>query len=512
MKKTIALIVLDGFGYSKKMLGNAVYLAKMPYYNNLISSCPNALIRASGTFVGLKPGQMGNSETGHLNLGAGRIVKQDLTIIDDAIDNGEFYKNKELVEFFKNMKKNNQSIHIMGLISNGGIHSHINHLYATLKMAKMFNLTNVYIHCFTDGRDTKIDEGIKFVKELKNQIKSIGIGKIATISGRFYAMDREKLYNRTQLAYNAMVYGKGEFFDNPVKAIKSSYENGVYDEFIKPIVITKDSKPIATIKNGDGIICFNFRKDRIKQIAEVFTDKNFKEFKTEFIVKNYLNFTSVGDEFNVKVAFNKQPVKDCLCEVLSKNNKTMAKFAEPTKFPHVTYFFNGGNEQAFKGEDWYKIPPKNVETFDKAPEMSAIELAEKFTKEVIENRYDFVLCNIANGDMVGHTGNLKATIKACEIIDKSLKIMIEHIKKIGGEALICADHGNAEQMIFRNNVCTTHSNNPVRLIYFSTSNKNNKSKVLKGSLKDIAPTILKLMNIEIPKVYTGKNLVLTTKK
>lgn len=502
-KKTVALVVLDGFGVSQKTEGNATLMAKMPFYNSLIKEYPHSLIRASGKFVGLKNGQMGNSETGHLNIGAGRIVKQDLTIIDDAIETGDFYKNKTLLELLNKTKQKDSALHILGLMSNGGVHSHINHLYACLKMAKMQEIKEVYIHCFTDGRDTSPTSAVNFLKDIEKQTRKIGIGKIATIVGRYYAMDREKYYDRTKIAYDLLVNRNQTITDNAAATVKQSYEDGITDEFLKPIMVDN----AGIIKKNDSVIFINFRKDRAKQITDALTNKNFTGFKTDFTIKDFLTFTNLGDEFNCKIAFNKTSVTQTLSEVVSKKGMTQAKFAEPTKFPHVTYFLNGGNEKPFTREDWYKIPAKNVKTFDEAPEMSAIELAKTFIKQVIPNRYDFVMCNFANGDMVGHTGNIQATIKACETLDKALKIIVNHIKKIGGEVLICADHGNAEQMIYRNKICTTHSNNPVRVILVSDSYKNCKMK--SGALKDIAPTILYLLGIQKPKCYTGNNLLLT---
>ena len=503
MKKTVALVVIDGFGVSNKEIGDATKVAKMPYYKSLVENYPHCLLRASGEFVGLKKGQMGNSETGHLNIGAGRVVKQDLTIIDDAINNQSFYKNEQLCKLMEITKQGDNDLHIMGLISNGGIHSHINHLFATLKLAKEYEIKNVFIHCFTDGRDTSPTSSVNFVKQIMHECKKLGVGEISTVVGRFYAMDREKLYERTLKAYNLMVNGEGKLSNDLVKSIKASYENNITDEFLKPIKYK--SKTFGTIKPNDSVIFFNFRKDRAKQITDSLINKNFIGFKTDFVIKNFLTFSNLGDGLETMVAFDKKPEKMTLSEVVSLNNMTQAKFAEPTKFPHVTYFLNGGNEKPFKNEDWFKIPPKKVETFDLAPQMSAIELAETLRNEVKKDRYDFVMCNLANCDMVGHTGNFEATVKACEFVDKSLSIIVDHIKSIGGEVVIVADHGNCEQMIYRNKICTTHSNNPVRLILASDKRKNCKLK--KGALKDIAPTILELLNINKPNCYTGNSLI-----
>ena len=501
--KKVALIVLDGFGYSKKEVGNAVKMAKMPYYNKLLEKYPHSFLRASGKFVGLKNGQMGNSETGHMNIGAGRIVSQDLTRIDNAIYTKELYKNKVLTDFLKKINKDNGNVHFLGLLSNGGVHSHMEHLFELIKMAKACKVKNAIIHVITDGRDVDTHSAVNFVKALQKLIKDLNYGQIASIQGRFYAMDRDKKYNYTFKAYNAIINATGEEITNPITYLKNSYDKNITDEFIIPAVI-KGAEKFDNSK--DGLMFYNFRKDRTKQLTETFVDEKFNEFAVPFKINNYVTMTSYGN-FKCGVVFEPNIVSNCLTGVLSDNNLKIGKFTEPTKFPHVTYFLNGGRESPFKNEFWFKVPAKNVATFDLAPEMSAIEIANELVKQDKVYNFDFIMVNLANCDMVGHTGNIKATIKALETVDKSLKIMVEYLKKNNFDILITADHGNAEQMIFRNKVCTTHTNNPVRLIYVSKY----KARLLNGSLKDIAPTILYLFNIALPKEYTGKNLIKSTK-
>ena len=499
----VALLVLDGFGYSKKHEGNAVEMAKMPYYNKLLEMYPHSFLRASGEFVGLKKGQMGNSETGHMNIGAGRIVAQDLTKIDNSISSGEFYKNKVLKTFFEKIKKSGGVAHFVGLLSKGGIHSHMSHLFALIKMCKNSGVKDCYVHVITDGRDVDIHSAVNDVKTLQKLLTELSFGHIASIQGRFYAMDRDKKYNYTFDAYQAIINGIGIEINSPVDYLKQSYQKNITDEFIIPAVVVRDGVAVKFDNNKDGMLFYNFRKDRTKQLTEAFLLKDFDKFKTNFVMKNYVTMTSFGEHFDCPVVFEKSVVSNALVGVLSKNGKHIAKFSEPTKFPHVTYFLNGGREEPFENEDWFKVPAKNVRTFDEAPEMSAIEVANELVKRCQEKEYDFVMVNLANCDMVGHTGNIKATIKAIETVDKSLKIMVEFLKKQGYDILICADHGNAEQMIFRHKICTTHTNNPVRLVFVSK-----KPAILhNGTLVDISPTILSLYSIAYPKEWTGKNLV-----
>ena len=504
MNKKVALIVCDGFGYSKKKEGNAVELAKMPFYSKLLEKYPHSFLRASGKFVGLKPGQMGNSETGHMNIGAGKIVSQDLTRIDNAIMSKELEKNTNLLEFFGKIKKQNGDVHFLGLVSNGGVHSHIEHLKALVVLAKKFGIKNSFVHMITDGRDVDIHSAIMFNKELEKLFRSIGYGEIASVQGRFYAMDRDKHYDYICKAYDAIINSNAEKIDNVSKYLKQCYQNDITDEFIIPAVVCKNNNPVCKFDNEkDGILFFNFRKDRTKELSEAFCLKDFDKFDVKFKIKNYLTMTNYGD-FDCKVMFEKELIPNTLVEVLTNNNLSVGKFAEPTKYAHVTYFLNGGREQPFENEKWFLVPAKKVRTFDEAPEMSAIEIANEIVVRCKENNFDFVMANLANCDMVGHTGNLKATIKAVETVDSALKIIVENLKRLDYEILITADHGNAEQMIFRNKVCTTHTNNPVRLVYVSN---NLEAKVQNGSLRDLAPTVLSIFGIDLPNDYTGKNLI-----
>ena len=473
----------------------------MPYFNMLLKKYPHAKLGASGTDVGLKAGQMGNSEVGHLNIGAGRIVCQDMTRIDNAIEDGSFFKNKALCGLMQNLKNNNGNLHVMGLMSDGGIHSHINHLFAVMKLAKNFNIKNVFIHVFTDGRDTDIHAAKGFVEDIENKINEIGIGKIATIAGRFYAMDREQKYDRIQKAYDAICFGNGPYFENANSAIEASYAACVTDEFIIPCVIGNYVEHLPT--QNDGFVFINFRKDRTKQLTDALTSKNFDKFETKCVFKNYVCMTKYGN-FDADIAFEFHPVQNSLSEVVSKSGLKQAKFSEPTKYAHVTYFLNGGIEEAFPGEDRFRIEPKNVNTFDEAPEMSAKELAEKFKEQVELNKYDFLMCNLANCDMVGHTGNFDATLKALEAVDDALKIICTSVLNAGGELIVTADHGNSEKMLNDDGtICTTHTSNPVWCIYVGDKDM----KMQNGRLADLSPTILYLLNITQPKEYTGKVLL-----
>ena len=392
MKKTIALVVIDGFGISESDYGNAVKKADMPYFNMLLKKYPHCKLGACGVDVGLKAGQMGNSEVGHLNIGAGRIVSQDMTRIDNAIDDGSFFENRAFVNLMQSIKKDGGNLHIMGLMSDGGIHSHINHLFAVMQLAKKYEINKVFIHFFSDGRDTDVHSALGFARDIEQKIKDIGIGQIATIAGRFYSMDRELKYDRIQKGYDAIVFGKGGHFADVETAIKTSYDNNVTDEFIVPCVIGDYDKYLPTEKDGFAFI--NFRKDRTKQITDALTTTGFDKFATKCVFKKYVCMTKYGN-FDADIAFEFHAINNSLSEVVSKNGLHQAKLSEPTKYAHVTYFLNGGIEEAFPGEDRFKIPPKNVNTFDEAPEMSALELAEKFKEQVETGKYDFLMCNLA---------------------------------------------------------------------------------------------------------------------
>jgi 2,3-bisphosphoglycerate-independent phosphoglycerate mutase len=507
LKKPIALIIMDGYGCTDVTKGNAVSSAKVPNLEKIVKSYPNTLVKASGFDVGLPEGQMGNSEVGHTNIGAGRIVYQDLTRITKSIKDGDFFKNEILVKAMDNAK--NKSLHIMGLLSDGGVHSHIDHLKALIKMAKDNNLANVYVHAFTDGRDTDPQSAINYVQEIEEYMNEVGVGKIATISGRYYSMDRDKRWERVQLAYDAMINGKGNTSISAIEAVKKSYDEGKNDEFILPTVIVDNEKPIGTIKEDDSIIFFNFRPDRARQITRALVCAEFVGFerpcmKTLFICMTEYDITIP----NVEIAYCPQSLKNTLGEYLAKNNKTQLRVAETEKYAHVTFFFNGGLEEPNNGEDRMLIPSPKVETYDLQPEMSAYELTDKLLEKIDEDKYDFIVVNYANPDMVGHTGVINAAIKAVETVDTCVGKVVEKILSKGGNAIITSDHGNAEEMldIETNRVITAHSINPVPFIVVGEDIKNIKLKN-DGRLCDMAPTILDLMGLEKPEEMSGHSLI-----
>lgn len=496
--KKVALIILDGYGISDKMEGNAVKNADTSYFDYLKETFPYTTLDASGRQVGLLDGQMGNSEVGHLNLGAGQIVKQDLTVITEAIETGDFYKNEAILGAFSHAKENNSDIHIMGLCSNGGVHSTIEHMYEILKMAKMQNFERVFIHFFTDGRDTQIDSGLGFAKDTLNQIEQIGVGKVATLSGRYYAMDREKNFDRTQIAYDALVNGKGVYKENLVDAISESYANDVTDEFIVPTVFLEDGKPVGQIKSNDAIIFFNFRADRARQIMTTLTDKNFKEFETKKLENNYyVNFTSYG-KYPANIAFPKREIKNTLGEYLAEKGLSQLRIAEETKYAHVTYFFNGGVETPNKNEERKIIEGVKVATFDLAPKMNAQKIEDYILENVDDKKYDFVLINFANCDMLGHTGKFEPTKIAVEFLDEKLRNLVPHFVKNGYDVVVTADHGNAEQLLNDDNsICTTHTLNKVPFIVVTEKD----IKLKEGRLSNVSPTVVELMELELPEEY-----------
>lgn len=503
MKKTVGLIILDGMGCGEAAKYNAVTNANTPFLDYLNDNFSHTVLSASGQDVGLLDGQMGNSEVGHLNLGAGRVVRQDLTRITNSINDGSFYKNVALNNIMDTVKKTGKNLHLFGLVSTGGVHSHLSHLFAILKLAKSKNLNKVYIHCFTDGRDTPTNSAKDFVKEIEKVINELQVGKIASIIGRYYVMDREKNYERTKLAYNALVYGEGNKGLSAVEEIEKSYNLGVSDEFIKPTIIEKDGSPVALVEDGDGIIFYNYRADRARQICEALTDANFSGFKTKPLNLNLVTFTQYKADYNFEVAFPPENVTNTCSDYLSSLGKTQLKLAETTKYAHITYFFNGGKEAILPLEDRVLIDGKKVATFDLAPEMSAKEIVDEFLVRCQKGKYDFVLINLANCDMVGHTGNYEASLKAVEATDRELKRIVEHILSIGGEVVVTADHGNADDENPDSDFRTTHTLNPVPL--YLISNKI-KPTLKQGKLCDVAPTVLKLMGIDKPEEMTGESL------
>ena len=506
--KITMLMILDGFGINEKEDGNAIKLANTPNIDELMKKYPNTQIHTSGLEVGLPEGQMGNSEVGHTNIGAGRIVYQELTKITKSIEEGNFFTNQEFISAIENCKKNNSKLHIMGLISDGGVHSHIRHLFGLLEMAKRRDFEDVYIHCFLDGRDTLPASAEGYILDLEDKMQEKGIGKIATISGRFYSMDRDKRWQRTQKTYDAMVYGKGKEARNAISALEQSYQKEVFDEFVEPIVICNDEGPVAKIEENDSVIFFNFRPDRARQITRAIVDPEFNEFETKKMNLYFVCFTTYDETMpNVHIAFKKELLKNTFGEVVSDNGLTQLRIAETEKYAHVTFFFNGGREKQFKREDRILVPSPKVETYDMKPEMSAYEVTEKVVEAIKSDKYDCIILNYANPDMVGHTGSLSAAIKAVETIDECIKKVVKAINAKKGTLLITADHGNAEQMIDykTGEPHTAHTTNPVPLILI-TENKNLKLK--SGRLADLAPTMLEIMNIPKPEEMTGNSLLI----
>ena len=507
--KVTMLMILDGFGDNKNKDGNAIKLAKKPNIDKLMKKYPNTDIFTSGLHVGLPEGQMGNSEVGHTNIGAGRIVYQELTRITKSIEDGDFFSNPEFIAAIENCKKHNSKLHILGLVSDGGVHSHNRHLYGLLEMAKRRDFENVYVHCFLDGRDTPPASAETYVAELQEKMKEKGVGKIASLSGRFYAMDRDKRWQRVQKCYDALVNGEGEKAGDPIKAIEDSYQKEVFDEFVVPTVMCNGNEPVAKIEENDSVIFFNFRPDRAREITRALVDPEFDGFKTKKMNLYYVCFTSYDETMpNVHIAFKKEPLKNTFGEVVSEAGLTQLRIAETEKYAHVTFFFNGGEEKQYPGEDRILVPSPKVETYDMKPEMSAYEVTDKVCETLENDKYDVVILNFANTDMVGHTGSLQAAIKAVEAVDECVGKIVKIIEEKQGNLLITADHGNAEQMIDykTGEPHTAHTTNPVPIILV-TANKEYKLKE-NGKLADLAPTMLDLMGIKQPEEMTGESLLI----
>ena len=507
-EKVKMLMILDGFGINPNKEGNAIALANTPNIDKLMKKYPVAEIHTSGADVGLPEGQMGNSEVGHTNIGAGRIVYQELTRITKSIEDGDFFTNQEFIEAIDNCKKNNSKLHILGLVSDGGVHSHIRHLYGLLEMAKRRDFEDVYIHCFLDGRDTPPASAETYIMKLEEKMREKGVGKIASISGRFYAMDRDKRWERVKKCYDAIVNGEGNKSGSAISAIESSYQKEVFDEFVEPTLICNGEEPIATIGKNDSVIFFNFRPDRAREITRALVDPNFDGFENKDLNLFFVCFTSYDETMpNVRIAFKKDPLVNTFGEVVSKKGYTQLRIAETEKYAHVTFFFNGGEEKQYEGEDRILIPSPKVETYDMKPEMSAYEVTEKVVDAINSQKYNAIILNYANPDMVGHTGSLDAAIKAIETIDECVGKVVEAILNNDGTLLITADHGNSEQMIDykTGEPHTAHTTNPVPIILVSNDNK---YKIKTGRLADLAPTLLELMNIEKPKEMTGNSLLI----
>lgn len=510
MKNPVALVILDGFGIREKELGNAIKSAHMPNYNKLINKYPHSQIEASGMAVGLPEGQMGNSEVGHLNIGAGRIVYQELTRISKEIKEGDFFKNQNILGAINHVKANKKKLHLLGLVSDGGVHSHIEHLFALLEMAKQNELQEVYIHCFLDGRDTPPQSAKSYIISLMEKIEELGVGRIATISGRYYAMDRDQRWERTKLAYDALVLGKGRLAANPVTAIETSYKLGEMDEFVMPTVIPNAVGNPDTIDIDDGVIFFNFRPDRARQITRSLVDKEFDSFNREkgYFPLYYVTMTLYDKRLeNVDIAYPPQSLKNTLGEYISKQGLKQFRIAETEKYAHVTYFFNGGIETPNLGEERKLIPSPQVATYDLKPEMSAEEVTQTLLDELDKEKYDFIVLNFANPDMVGHTGKVEAVIKALEKVDSCLGEVIDKILEKGGKAIVTSDHGNSEELIdeVSGNPVTAHTTNPVPLILIGHGNVALKQE---GKLCDIAPTLLDIMGLDKPAEMTGNSLII----
>jgi 2,3-bisphosphoglycerate-independent phosphoglycerate mutase len=499
------LLILDGWGYGKQDNSDAAYAANTPFFDSLLKNYPNSKLEASGEAVGLPAGQMGNSEVGHMNLGAGRVVYQELGRINKAISDGSIKTNPTLVNAFDYAKKNNKAVHFIGLVSDGGVHAHINHLKGLCDAANDQGLKDVFVHAFLDGRDTDPNSGLGFIKELDQHLKT-STGKIASLIGRYYAMDRDSRWERVKQAYDLLTKGVGTHTQDPLKAIEQSYADGITDEFIQPIVITgENNQPLATIQPDDVVICFNYRTDRGREITAALTQNDYPEFDMHKLPLYYVTMTTYDENFeNVKVIFTKDDLTETLGEILERNHKNQIRIAETEKYPHVTFFFSGGREQPFENEKRLMIPSPKVATYDLKPEMSAQGITDAIIKELETGWADFICLNFANPDMVGHTGVFEAVVKAVETADRCTEAVVTKGLENGYAFIILADHGNSEFMVNKDgSVNTAHTTNLVPCILVGTD----YTSVADGKLGDVAPTILKLMGIEKPEIMTGNCLI-----
>ncbi|CAI9385620.1 MULTISPECIES: 2,3-bisphosphoglycerate-independent phosphoglycerate mutase [Bacillaceae] len=507
-KSPVALIILDGFALRSERMGNAVAQANKPNFDKYWNAYPHATLVASGEAVGLPEGQMGNSEVGHLNIGAGRIVYQSLTRVNVSIREGEFYKNETFVNAMKHVKEKGKNLHLFGLLSDGGVHSHIEHMYALLRLAKEEGIENVYIHGILDGRDVGQKTAEKYIKATQEKIAEYGVGEFATISGRYYSMDRDKRWDRVEKSYRAMVYGEGPVYSDPLQVVEDNYNNGIFDEFVLPSVITKENgEPVATIKDEDAVIFYNFRPDRAIQISNTFTNEDFRSFdRGEKHPKNlyFVCLTHFSETVNGYVAFKPTNLDNTLGEVLSQNGLTQLRIAETEKYPHVTFFMSGGREAEFPGEKRILINSPKVATYDLKPEMSAYEVTDALLKEIEADNFDAIILNFANPDMVGHSGMLEPTIKAIETVDECLGKIITLIEQKGGKAIITADHGNSDEVVTLDGTpMTAHTTNPVPVI---VTDKNAELRT-DGILGDLAPTMLDLLGLDKPAEMTGTSII-----
>ena len=508
-KKPTVLMILDGYGLNDNCEHNAICEAKTPVMDQLMKDYPFVKGEASGMAVGLPEGQMGNSEVGHLNMGAGRIVYQELTRITKEIQDGDFFKNEALLTAVNNAKEHDSALHLFGLLSDGGVHSHNTHLYGLLELAKREGLTKVFVHCFLDGRDTPPASGKDFIQALNDEMEKIGVGQVASVMGRYYAMDRDNRWDRVEKAYNAMTKGEGVQAECAVCAVKESYENDVTDEFVVPTVVVKDGQPVGRIQDGDSIIFFNFRPDRAREITRAFCDDEFTGFAREKKLDvTYVCFTDYDETIQNKiVAFHKVSISNTFGEFLAAHNMTQARIAETEKYAHVTFFFNGGVEEPNKGEDRILVKSPKVATYDLKPEMSAYEVCDKLVEAIKSGKYDVIIINFANPDMVGHTGVENAAIKAIEAVDECVGKAVAAIKEVDGQMFICADHGNAEQLVDykTGEPFTAHTTNPVPFLLVNADPAYSLREG--GCLADIAPTLIELMGMEQPAEMTGKSLL-----
>jgi 2,3-bisphosphoglycerate-independent phosphoglycerate mutase len=509
-KKPTVLMILDGYGMSDAHEHNAVWEAKTPVMDELEKTCPFVLGQASGLAVGLPEGQMGNSEVGHMNMGAGRVIYQELTRITKSIEDGDFFTNEALLAAVKNAKENDSAIHFMGLLSDGGVHSHNTHLYALLKLAKENGLSKVYVHCFMDGRDTPPESGKGYIEELEAKMKEIGVGKIATVMGRYYAMDRDNRWDRVEKAYTALAKGEGVPAASAVEGMQASYDQGVADEFVIPFVVQENGAPTARISTGDSVVFFNFRPDRAREISRCFCDESFDHFdRGERVKTTYVCFVDYDETIQNKlVAFHKEAIKNTFGQWLAANHMTQLRTAETEKYAHVTFFFNGGVEEPNEGEDRILVPSPKVATYDLQPEMSAPGVCEKLCEAIRSGKYDVIIINFANGDMVGHTGVEAAAIKAVETVDECVGKAVAAVREVNGQMFICADHGNCEEMVDpqTGDPFTAHTTNPVP---FLLVNADPKWKLKEGGrLCDIVPTLIELMGMKQPEEMTGHSLLI----
>ena len=508
-KKPVVLMILDGYGLNNNCDHNAVCEARTPVMDQLMSQCPYVKGNASGLAVGLPDGQMGNSEVGHLNMGAGRIVYQELTRITKAISDGDFFTVSEFLQAVENCKKNNSALHMWGLVSDGGVHSHIGHIYGLLELAKKNGLEKVFVHCFLDGRDTPPASGKSYVEALEAKMKELGVGKVASVSGRYYAMDRDNRWDRVKRAYDALTKGEGNQAQSATAGIQASYDAEKNDEFVEPFVVTENGAPVAVVEDGDSVIFFNFRPDRARELTRAFCDDEFTGFEREKRLNlTYVCFTDYDETIKNKlVAFKKESIVNTFGQFLADHNMTQARIAETEKYAHVTFFFNGGVEEPNKGEDRILVPSPKVATYDLQPEMSAPVVCDKLVEAVTSGKYDVIIVNFANPDMVGHTGIEDAAIKAIETVDACVGRTVDAVKEMNGVMFICADHGNAEQLLDyeTGEPFTAHTTNPVPFILV---NADPSCKLREGGcLADIAPTLIELMGMEQPKEMTGKSLI-----